>query len=120
MNNAVKPEFVPCEPDFAVNVDSPLTKLMCSLSAEDVQTNKKMLVESLNILAQRVKLLRFRGSLARGFSRGYHRVQIFLILIQEADCFCNGKQRNIRYVVSLKIRTYRRAENVWGFVFLGE
>ena len=51
---------------------------------------------------------------------GYHRVQIFLILIQEADCFYNGKQRNIRYVVSLKIRTYRRAENVWGFVFLGE
>ena len=50
MNNAVKPEYAPCEPDFAVNVDSPLAKLMCSLSAEDVQA-KKMLVESLNILS---------------------------------------------------------------------
>ena len=47
MNNAVKPESVPCEPDFEVNVDSPLAKLMCSLSAEDVKTNKKMLVECL-------------------------------------------------------------------------
>ena len=51
MNNAVKPESVPCEPDFEVNVDSPLAKLMCSLSAEDVKTNKKMLVECLNILS---------------------------------------------------------------------
>ena len=51
MNNAVKPEYVPCEPDFEVNVDSPLAKLMCSLSAEEVQANRKMLVECLNILS---------------------------------------------------------------------
>ena len=49
--NAAKPESVPCEPDFEVNVDSPLAKLMCSLSTEDVQANKKMLVESLNVLS---------------------------------------------------------------------
>lgn len=51
MNNAVRPEYAPCEPDFEVDVNSPLAKLMCSLSAEDAQTNKKMLVESLNILS---------------------------------------------------------------------
>ena len=41
MNNAVKPESVPCEPDFEVNVDSPLAKLMGSLSAEPCVRSKR-------------------------------------------------------------------------------
>ena len=51
MKTASNPESIPCSPDFEVNVDSPLARLMCSLSAEDVKTNKKMLVECLNILS---------------------------------------------------------------------
>ena len=67
MNNAVRPEYAPCEPDFAVNVDSPLAKLMCSLSAEDVKANKKMLVESLNILSACYRNLAGDQRRIRGF-----------------------------------------------------
>ena len=71
MNNAVRPESVPCEPDFEVNVNSPLAKLMRSLSAEDVKTNKKMLVESLNVLSACYLTHLFPFEMMRSFEEMY-------------------------------------------------
>lgn len=51
MKNFIIPESFSREPDFEVNLDSPLAKLMCSISADDVKANKRLLVHILNILS---------------------------------------------------------------------